>query len=226
MGPHLNRCLPWLVVALSLVLVPSGASGQYLYLDINRDQVCDEFDYTTFEGVADVYVDTAHNYDYTEALCSPSESLFVTGYQVLIRAHCGGLTVQSWSNELPGFDADPVRFENDEYILVSAKTSLSSGLAPGRYKLGTLSYKYWPPHDVCPWLGIAAAGASPGDPWWTGFTTVCPGSDGDHVHRLGVDFFETCGTCYICDPWGGDPDRCPTTAVESTTWGRIKRTYR
>src|SRR6266850_5794382 len=76
-----SRMLPWLprfAVALVLLAAAPAAYAQYIYLDSNRDGVCDGNDFLniTTDSV-DVWVDTAHNRDGSPAVCSTGEALSI-----------------------------------------------------------------------------------------------------------------------------------------------------
>ncbi len=82
------------------------------------------------------------------------------------------------------------------------------GLAPGNYKLGTLSITV----AGTPHLSFATSSTLSGNAQ-TAFGSACDGNQFDSTIRLGDDFTDNCGTDFA-------------NPVTETTWGKIKNIYR
>ncbi len=203
-----------LLVAVALFATHAPAYSQYIYIDDNGDGVCNSYD-LLHSGITslDVYLDTNHDRDGNSVACSDgTNELDIGSYDILLHVNTdsGSVTFNGWTNgpDMPGFvelNAFSVAGNN-----VGVGYTGSGFLPAGRYKLGTFSVTV----TRTPSVHFLT---SPGDPAIpspvTGFGSHCSGTDFPNTVALGFDFFDSC---------------IPTfpVAVESTTWGKIKMTYR
>jgi len=83
----MKHCLLLLGVIAALA-IGAPAYSQYIYMDLNGDQVCTSADALTSSITAvDVWLDTNHNKDGTTATCvDPSKPLDIFSYGVLIHS--------------------------------------------------------------------------------------------------------------------------------------------
>jgi hypothetical protein len=207
--------VPWLprfVLALVLLAAAPAAYAQYIYLDSNRDGVCNGGDLiTTATDSVDVWLDTAHNLDGSLAVCSTGEPLSIDAYEIIV--HGSDMTFLGYTNKRPEFTvATPLLVGGtDATVGYAAEFANTNNLPPGRYVLGTMAVQR--ANQNCPALFLVSSTAARPSAV-TGFRSECQGNAADQWIKLGDDFFDVCAAASICD------------GVESTTWGHIKVMYR
>ena len=187
------------------------AHAQYIYIDVNGDGVCTTSDvlYSALTSV-DVWLDTNHDHSGGTVVCSDGTNpLDIGSYDILIHSSgAGGVSYGTWTNNMSGYaQLNPPTTAGPDFGVGYA--SAGSYDPPGRYKLGTLAVTI---------TGNPSMNFLPTPPQGipspvTGFGSECSGSDFPNTISLGVDFFDNCGPMI-------------TDAVETTTWGKIKMTYR
>lgn len=207
----MRNWLPLCFAAAALVAAPVQA--QYIYLDLNGDEFCDTQDHLPIdEWKADVWLDTTHDINGFSVTCASGQDLTVSGYQIVFKV--GSPVDAEWTNARPEFTV-PIGFFSENPYLYAGYTSPgnSTHLAPGRYKLGSLSA---PSSTPCSWLAIVASAVFSEGNRLTEFSSQCLGIGGEYRQRLGIEFTDACATSVVCDPIGTD----------ATTWGKIKALYR
>lgn len=225
-----------LAALLSLIACspPRSALAQYMYLDLNGDGLCDSTDVLTTQTTAiDVWLDSEHNADGSTMTCidpgnNPTpriKSYFVnlTAINTAGPNDYGTFEVHfdGWTNNMLGFGILNTPFLGYWSLCASyAATDMSGahpGADPGLYKLGTAQvsvyHTLWAPRidfGPNPTGQLACSGSA-------GFSTECQekAMGKSFFLALGVDFMDHCGTSLPV-----------TTAVQKTTWGRIKDIYR
>ncbi len=192
----------------------SRAYGQYIYIDASGDGLCgvDEFIVSSQSSI-DVWLDSNHNYDGSQATCSDGVSpLDVVSFDIILHvAGSGTATFNSFDGTPEGFTV--LHAFTTEGSNMSVGYVGTSYIGPGLIKLGTIhitatgnpavSFLTSPPSLSFP---------SPA----TGFGSHCAGANGANFMALGVDFFDSCGTVSVSH----------YDSVESTTWGKVKQIYR
>lgn len=201
------------VLAALLSITAAPLHAQSLFLDENRNGVCDDEDHPSANRVdtLDVWIDTSKNFDGSPATCSTGEDLTMSSYELILLSD-PGTTILSWTNLRPEF---PIEEHKTLQAGVSWIGYTSSGatthLPPGKYLLGKGVYQTTP--GICPYIFIAPQSAAfPAAE--TKFYSHCLGSQLDNYIRYGTDFVGTCGGIAIC------------VGVKPTTWGHIKDIYR
>ena len=200
-----------LVAVVALAALAAPAHGQYMFLDVNGDQVCDSNDVLAPSSTAiDVWLDTDSNAGGGAVTCNVStNALTINSYEIILRAS-GTIT---FADPATGW-ADNLSFATvlgnaiagtDVYMGRGSGTILS----PGTYKLGTLTVS-----GVVAGVSVAIVSSTTASATaLTSFGSACEGNDFDNTMKLNSDWNDTCGT-----PSG--------TPVTSTTWGQIKALYR
>ena len=215
----MRNWLPLCFAAAAFVAAPVKA--QYLYMDMNGDGVCDTFDSLPTSGAAvDVWIDTTHGPDGVAVTCPTGEDLTISGYKLILTGYAlpgSSVAINGWTNARPEFTESLGQIQDGNNIWVAyVSENTATHLAPGQHKLGTVTTT----SAGCAWLGFRGWIDVQGTIYTTDIFSQCSGIDGDHILRLGEEFFDTCGTAGVCDP----PD--PPLASISTTWGKIKALYR
>src|SRR5437879_5752515 len=131
--------------ALALALNTSPALAQYIYLDSNGDGVHTSADVLHGVGptVIDIWIDTGHNRDGTASVCqvsggTSSTPLNMFSYEVSIQTTGGTVSWSSYTNRVAQMSAlIPMRVEDTRFYTGAFAAGLF--LAPGRYRLGTLT---------------------------------------------------------------------------------------
>jgi len=213
----MKRCLLFLAVAAGL-MVGAPAYSQYYFLDVNGDGVNSKTDVLLPDDVLnstkssmDVYVVTDKNRDGSTAVCSSAEAFTINQYEfVLHTSGPGSVTFNTWADAM-GFtvglalcgDGTLCTGGGDAWIARGSGTQL----APGKYKLGTVGITV----TGTPVVDIVTTTSLNGNAQ-TDFGSACDGLNFDSLIRLGLDFTDADGTE-------------PTTPVQPTTWGKIKKLY-
>jgi len=213
----MRNWLPLCFACFTAAVIAAPVQAQYIYVDVNGDEYCDPADGLSIgQGQVDVWVDTAYDGMGNPVTCSTGEELTISGYQVVLRNDTGADI--AWANARPEFPV-LLGFVWEKPYTYAGYTSPGSSthLAPGRYKLGTLSVTS---AGQCPWMGTMASATFSVGTRLTEFSSQCPGAGGDYRLRLGVDFTDPCGSSVICDP-----PYPPPLDSSSTTWGKIKKQY-
>jgi len=200
-----------LLSAVAILGLIPPASAQYIYMDVNGDGVCTSSDaiLSTTTSV-DIYLDTSHDYTGRAVTCDDgTNSLDIGSYDIILHKIEGGsLVYGAWTNAMAGYSVlnPPTVAGLDFGVGYTAPATFDP---PGLYKLGTLAI------TVNGGVGLQfLTSPPPGIPSpVTGFGSHCSGSVNPNTITLGEDFFTACGTAV-------------PVAVEATTWGRIKMTYR
>jgi hypothetical protein len=197
-----------LLVGVVAALAISGpAYSQYMYLDVNGDQICDATDVLTPSTTSvDVWLDTDSNGDGSPAACnSGSENLTMNSYEFFLHAD-GAVTYGAWAdNQAFGTDFGTTSAGADAYIGRGGAAALAAGL----YKLGTLALS-----GVGASTSLSIIATSSVNPvGFTSFGSECFGNDFDNTYKLPTDWTDVCGTAV-------------TTPVTQTTWGAIKSIYK
>jgi len=213
----MKRCLLFLAVAAGL-MVGAPAYSQYYFLDVNGDGLNSKTNPLLPDDVLnstktsmDVYVVTDKNRDGSTAICSSAEPFTINQYEfVLHTSGSGSVTFNAWADNM-GFtvglalcgDGTICTGGGDAWIARGSGTQL----APGKYKLGTVSITV----TGTPVVDIVTTTSLNGNAQ-TDFGSACDGANFDSLIRLGMDFTDADGTE-------------PTTPVQPTTWGKIKKLY-
>jgi hypothetical protein len=192
-------------VAVLALAAAQPASAQYMWIDVDGDGACtsaDVLDNTTTS--IDLWLATDLDINLQPVTCASGEQLTINSYTFILRS-TGGVTFGAWT-DLMGFG-----------------TNLGTGLAgndrwvgrgsgnispPGTYKLGSHAITV----TGSPSISIIASTSASAQAL-TSFGSACLGALGNNTMKLGLDWFDTCGTA------GGTP-------VTDTTWGKIKNLYR
>jgi len=202
----MKNCLLLCVAVLALAVgVP--ASAQYMFIDVNGDGMCTSAD-VVGPGTTSVSLWLATNKDINggDVVCPTGEDLTMNSYTFILRS-TGGVTYGAWtSNPVLGFGTNlgTGLAGNDRWVGRGSGTALP----PDTYLLGSQAITV----TTATQLSIVAstsgfAGAL------TSFGSQCVGLEGINTMKLGVDWFDVCGTT------GGTP-------VTETTWGKIKALYK
>lgn len=213
----MKRCLLFLAVAAGL-MVGAPAYSQYYFLDVNGDGQNSKTNPLLPDDVLnstktsmDVYVITDKNRDGSTAVCSSAEPFTINQYEfVLHTSGSGNVNFNTWTDNM-GFtigltlcgDGTICTGGGDAWIARGSGTQL----APGKYKLGTVGIGVTgtPVVDIVTTSSLNANAQ-------TDFGSNCDGLNFDSLIRLGLDFTDADGTE-------------PTTPVQPTTWGKIKKLY-
>jgi len=208
------RSLLRLFVTCSLVLIAAAPlHAQYIFMDTNKDGVCNAADFPSF-GTPDsveVWIDTSKNQDGSPATCGTGEALTMASYELLLRTDATTATL-AWTNGRPEFTVEDHRtFQAGAAWVGNSSPGLVTHLAPGKYLLGRATYQHT---GGCPFEMIIVPQIQSLPEAKTGFFSQCLGSQADNFVRFGSDFDNACSVIVICDD------------VKSTTWGEIKHRYR
>lgn len=204
-----------LLGVIAALAIGAPAYSQYVYLDVNGDGVCTSSDVLTSSTTAvDVWLDTNHDQSGAVEPCNDGLNILDIGsYDLIWRSSgTGSVAFNSYTNNgavMAGFvplapftvagpDAG-VGFTGPNY------------LAPGLYKLGTLSVTITGTPRIDFLMDNVTAPGIPAPV--TGFGSHCEGTDYPNTIALGLNFEDACGTS-------------TGTPSESTTWGKIKQLYR
>jgi len=207
--------------------VGAPAYSQYVFLDVNGDGLnsINPFNpyppYTPMDVLSpsttsfDVYFVTDRNPDGTAAVCTTGETFQINSYEFILRQSGYGGSVQygAWTDNM-GYNNGGVLCGDNIVCQGGADVWIAKYKftydPPGKYKVGSLAVTVTgtPRLDfaVSSTLDTLAA---------TSFGSSCSGNQGDHTIRLGFpgDFIYAFGTT-------------APIPVTSTTWGKIKKTYR
>lgn len=221
----MKNCLLFLAV-VAMLAIGAPAYSQYLFIDANGDGHDSANSLEPGSGSdalnssvthVDLYFDTNHNPDGSVATCnSSSANLTINSYEALLReSGSGSVTFNGWTDNM-GFTIGIIGAGDNKFATAGTDCwiGLGSGtqLAPGRYKVGTLSITVTGT-PVITWL--PNHGSSISATAETAFGTSCEGQDFDNTYKLGTD--------YPLNHAFGTP--APTPAV-SKTWGAIKEMYK
>lgn len=205
-------------VAVAVAGLAPKASAQYMYLDANGNGVHDAGDKMNGNATpttVDVYIDTNHNRDGSDATCdSGPEALTMNSYVVEMAVVNGRATFSGFVNQQPTMTTS--------FLEVSSDSTYKNGfgqqspIAAGIYKLCTVTITG---QSGAPRIDIVDLVEGTAD--LTSFGGDCFGNDFDNTYKLvggsgiGTDWHDTDGLA----PAVGTP-------VTGMTWGKIKELYR
>jgi hypothetical protein len=222
----MKNCL--LTLAVVAVMACAGpAYSQHVYLDVNGDGL--NFDREASVGntvptdvlndgvtAIDVYFVTNLNGDGSAATCESGELFTLGSYEAVLRyVGSGTVTFNGWTDAL-GFGVPIVTAGDGTFSTAGTDTWFGRGgnppgLAPGTYKVGTISVTVTGTPQVIFGTESSISGNAQ-----TAFGSACDGARFDSTIRLGTgpdfDFTSNFGT-------SGQTD------VKKTTWGKIKTLY-
>ena len=231
----MKNCLLLLAVVGVMMMVGAPAYSQYLFLDTNGDgrnstnpiyyppnpppdpPIEPDVLSSTVTSI-DIYLVTDQNVDGTPATCQTGETFQINSYEFILRySGTGSVQYGAWT--------DNMGYANGGVLCGDAVTCKGAGDIwvgkykftydpPGRYKLGSLAITVTGTPDL-DFMTTSTLHPLAG----TSFGSSCSGSQGDHTIRLGVDF---CANGELGCP-GNTQKRIPVT---TTTWGKIKVTYK
>jgi len=202
----------WLPLCFAAAVFAAPVQAQYIFLDANRDQVCNSADVPPYEeGTIDVWLNTSEDAVGEPAVCPTGEELTLSSYEVVFGLV--NITVTGWANSRPEFAQSLGVLTAGRLAYVGFASGGSTQLPPGLYKLGTMSTRST---GGCMQVQIVPGAVFSGTRHDTQFYSQCLGLDGDYKMNLGQDFFDTCLVGNICDS-ADDPS--------SSTWGKIKQRY-
>ena len=187
-------CRSCFVILMLLLLTPTRAGAQYLYLDLNGDGLNTPADVLSgsLPVTVDIYLRTDLNRNGTPTTCaSGSQPLSIGSFEFILRAVGGSV---AWGTLTGGG-----LFGNGATLTRSNATDFYAGyfdstdqfLPPGRYRIGTLPVI---PLTGTPLLTFATTTAlSP--VYSTSFGSRCRGGgDADYTMRLGQEWQDADGT--------------------------------
>jgi len=221
----MKNCLLFLAV-VAVLAIGAPAHSQYLFLDANGDghnsgNLAEPGTGSDIlnSGVTsiDVYFDTNHNPNGSAATCdASSNNLTINSYECLLRASGSGtVTFNGWTDNM-GFTFGIIIGGDHTFATGGTDAWIGRGsataMAPGRYKVGTLSVTVTG-QPVISFLPLGASSINANAE--TAFGTQCEGNDFDNTYKLGSD--------YALSNALGTP--APTPVV-SKTWGAIKEMYK
>lgn len=204
-----------LLGVIAALAIGAPAYSQYVYLDVNGDGVCTSADALSSSTTAvDVWLDTNHDQSGAVEPCNDGFNILDIGsYDLIWRSSgTGSVTFNGYTNNgavMTGFTPlAPFTVSGSD---AGAGYTGANYLAPGLYKLGTLSVTV----TGTPVISFLMDNVSnPGIPSpITGFGSHCEGTEYPNTISLGINFEDNCGTA-------------SPTPSESTTWGKIKQLYR
>lgn len=206
-----------LVAVMLICFSGARAHAQYIFSDANGDSLCNSQDIVVGDPPVDVYLDTAHDASGAPVACASGEELSLRWYEIIFRGqgdrHGGYVDFGAWTNAVEGFTVNLGESRGGSDFRVGFASSNPVGFhPPGLYKLGTLTVTM----TGCTRLEFATSSPLSGT-FVTGFYSQCPGADGEYLVKLGTDFYDNCVV---------GPGICSSTEETTTTWGKIKMTYR
>ena len=218
----MKKCLLFLAVAAGL-MIGAPAYSQYIFADVNGDarntlENCPPCNPLLAGDVLsssvtslDVYVITDKNENGSDAVCSSLEPFTINQYEFTLHTSgSGNVVFNSWVDNM-GFTIGLAACGDGKFCTGGGDVWVAVGsgtiLAPGKYKLGTLSIAV----TGTPVVSFATT-SSLNPNAQTAFGSNCDGLNFDSLIRLGLDFFDSDGTA-------------PSTPVTPTTWGKIKKLY-
>jgi len=200
----MKNCLLLCVAVLALaVAVP--ASAQYMFLDVNGDEFCstdDVLDNTV--NHVDIWIATDMDGNFFPVTCPTGQELTINSYTFILRS-TGGVTYGAWTVNM-GFTTNlgTGAAGNDRWVGRGSGTIQN----PGIYKLGSQAVTV----TGSAVLSIVSSTTASSQAL-TSFGSKCLGTLGTNTMKLGLDWFDVCGTT-------------SSTPVTDTTWGKIKALYR
>lgn len=208
--------VPFVLLLLALVLAsvvcPRPARAQYFWLDTNGDGVNSPADVVAPSGATtiDVWLATDHDANGDPAVClSGDGALTMAAYYAVLQATNGTVTWGPVTNRIAAFTAE-APYETDDTERELGYYG-GSGLAPGTYRLATLSATVL---SGTPSIQFAPAGALNPN-FITGFGSACSGIDFDNFINLGSEFTDAAGIAY-----GGAANHPPVLdAIADVTMG-------
>lgn len=227
----MKNCLLTLAVVAALAIA-GPAYSQYAYLDVNGDGLnydrevangnmgLDPDDLDAAVTSIDVWFVTNAMADGSAAVCDedPSKQLTLGSYEAVLRyTGSGTVTFNGWSDNL-GFPFGLITAGDGTFATAGtdawfARGGAPPGLAPGAYKVGTISVTVTGTPTIIFGIDSAINGNAQ-----TSFGSNCDGARFDNTLRLGpqndpeYDWYQSFGTT------------APTPVVKST-WGKIKTLY-
>jgi hypothetical protein len=200
----MKNCLLLCVAVLALA-VAQPASAQYMFLDVNGDGFCDTgdvIDNTTTS--VDVWLATSYDANFFPVTCPTGQELTINSYTFILRS-TGGLSYGAWTDNMGfGTNLGTGVAGNDRWVGRGSGTILPADI----YKLGTQAITV----TGSPVLSIVSSTSASAQAL-TSFGSSCLGVLGNNTMKLGLDWFDVCGTS-------------SSTPVTDTTWGKIKALYR
>jgi hypothetical protein len=200
----MKNCLLLCVAVLALA-VAQPASAQYMFLDVNGDGFCDTgdvIDNTTTS--VDVWLATNYDANFFPVTCPTGQELTINSYTFILRS-TGGLTYGAWTDNMGfGTNLGTGVAGNDRWVGRGSGTIMPADV----YKLGTQAITV----SGSPVLSIVSSTSASAQAL-TSFGSSCLGVLGNNTMKLGLDWFDVCGTS-------------SSTPVTDTTWGKIKALYR
>ena len=192
-------------VAVLALAAAAPASAQFMWIDVNGDGVCDSQDVLSNTVTSiDIWLATDLDQNFQPVTCPTGQDLTINSYTFILRS-TGGVTFGAWSDNMGfGTNLGTGLAGNDRWV------GRGSGniSPPGTYKLGSHAITV----TGSPSISIIASTSASAQAL-TSFGSACLGALGNNTMKLGLDWFDTCGTA------GGTP-------VTDTTWGKIKALYR
>jgi hypothetical protein len=182
-----------------------------MYLDANGDGLstsADSLNPTQIETIVDVYLDTSHRRDATQATCDAGpDPLTIFSYVVNLMASGGTVAYSGFTNlqsEMTiGFGE--VNTGNGSYKNGWGGTTV---LPPGLYRLASLSITVT---EGSPFVEIVDQANGSTD--FTSFGSQCLGANLDNTYTLGVDWLDVGGLSVT----GGGGDQLSLSAPDSLT---------
>ncbi len=208
-------------VAVAVAGLAPTASAQYMYLDANGNGIHDVGDKMNINGtptVVDVYLDTNHNRDGSNATCdSGPEELTMNSYVVQLATFpsTSKVTFSGFVNQQPTMTTSFIEVMSDSAY--HNGFGQQSPIAAGLYKLCTITITGQSGSPSINIVDIIPEGTAD----LTSFGGNCFGNDFDNTYKLvgasgiGSDWHDTDGLASAAG-----------TPVDKTTWGKIKQTYR
>lgn len=223
---RVRAALVGLVAAGAIAGAASPAGAQYFFLDTNGDGTSRCVDpaapadrLTPGVTSVDVYLVTDRGIDGSKVTCSVYEGSYIPP----LSFYSFEFVLRTWGEGTVQYEAwtDAVGFPNgliplDDFTMAARGSDVWVGrftvypLGPGKYRMGTLAVKVtgYPRLDFAITTPMGNPGAE------TYFGSLCMSARMDNARRLGVDFFDACGTAAPADP------------AELAVWDRIQGLYR
>lgn len=227
----MKNCLLTLAVVAALAIA-GPAYSQYAYLDVNGDGL--NYDREVANGnngagsdaigpgttSIDVWFVSNQMADGSAAVCDedPNRNLTMGSYEAVLKyTGSGTVTFNGWTDNM-GWTIGLITAGDGTFATAGADSWFARGgappgVAPGTYKVGTISVTV----TGSPIVSFGTASAISGNAQ-TSFGSQCDGARFDNTLRLGpqgdpdYDWFQSFGTT------------APTPVVKST-WGKIKTLY-